>query len=110
MSWHVFLNQLVRGKSYLVIEWQKIKPTELHNAHEKGSYEANHDGSIVQNFQGQHGRDRDIGNRPRYRQCGLCRDRQAPAQDADRRRHVEAAGLDAEGPTPDPDLCLYLWL
>ena len=39
------------------------------------------------------GRDRDIGNRACHRQRHLCGDRQAPAQDAGRRRCVEAVGV-----------------
>ena len=36
---------------------------------------------------------RDVGHRSGGRQRDLCGDRQALAQDADRQRHVEAAGV-----------------
>ena len=38
---------------------------------------------------GWHGRGRDVGDRSRHRQCDLCRNRQAPAQDAGRRQRAE---------------------
>jgi isoquinoline 1-oxidoreductase beta subunit len=46
---------------------------------------------------GGHGRDRDVGDRSRHRQCDLCRDRQASAQDAGRYGGVEEVRVSKVG-------------